>query len=83
MDLRRPATIKEWYVKKYPDDGLGNEMNRYATFGELYYALKSNREICVYTILGVLDSVVRERCFEELARRTGLEYDDIYKMWLS
>lgn len=74
-------TIKQWYCETYPDDELGYELNDYATFGELYFALLSG-DISVYTILGIADSVIRERVFEHLADRTGQSYEHYYSQWL-
>ena len=35
-----------------------------------------------YDIVGNVDSVDREKIFTEMAKRTGLDYDDIYEVWL-
>ena len=72
-------TIKDWYIKNYPTDDLGEEIND-ATFNDLMTAL--NDGVNVYSVIGVDDSVVRERLFEHLAEINGVEYNNIYDKWL-
>ena len=72
-------TIKDWYIKNYPTDDLGEELND-ATFNDLMTAL--NDGVNVYSVIGVDDSVVRERLFEHLAEINGVEYNNIYDKWL-
>ena len=52
-------------------DGLGDA---YRVYGEGYD---------VYNILGVGDSMIRERVFEELSKILGVDYDVIYQKWLN
>lgn len=70
--------IKEWYMKEYPTDELGAEINNEITFEDLFVALDKD----VYEVLGVGDSIVRERCFEKLAEIMNVAYEDIYYKWL-
>lgn len=70
--------IKEWYMKEYSTDELGAEINNEITFEDLFVAL----DIDVYEVLGVGDSVIRERCFEKLAEIMNVDYEDIYYKWL-
>ena len=72
--------ISEWYVLAYADDELGDRVNR-ATFVDVLSALEFGED--VYNVIGVGDSVIRERIFEELAKRLGVNYNDIYNLWLS
>lgn len=72
------ANIKEWYTKKYPTDELGTKIKSSATFKKAVHNLDR-----VYDFLGVHDSLVRERVFEELAKREGVTYDEIYNNWLN
>ena len=72
--------IKEWYMENYTTDDLGQEINEKATFEDLFKALKNNTDI--YDLIGVGDSVIRERLFKELASIKGIKYNDIYNMWL-
>ena len=73
-------TIKEFYLENYPSDELGNEINENASFVGLLWTLHSKRD--VYPLLGITDSVVRERVFEELSKQLRLSYTTIYEMWL-
>lgn len=72
--------VKDWYIDKYPSDELGNEINDRLTFGDVYAALERFDDI--YEVIGVNDSIVRERIFSELAKRMNVDYDKIYYMWL-
>jgi len=72
--------IKEWYIENYTTDDLGQEISEKATFEDLFKALKNNTDI--YDLIGVGDSVIRERLFKELASIKGIKYNDIYNMWL-
>lgn len=72
--------IKEWYIENYTTDDLGQEISEKATFEDLFKALEDNTDI--YDLIGVGDSVIRERLFKELASIKGIKYNDIYNMWL-
>ena len=72
--------IREFYVKNYPTDDLGNGINPKATFAGLLNELFVGRD--VYEYLYVYDSIVRERVFEQLAEELGLGYEYVYKLWL-
>jgi len=71
--------IKEFYLTKYSDDELGQEINNKATFLGLYHELVTGKQ--VYEYLMVYDSLVRERVFEELARIIDRPYDYVYNLW--
>jgi hypothetical protein len=73
-------TIKEFYLDNYPSDELGNEINENSTFVGLLWMLQTKRS--VYDFLGISDTVVRERVFQELAKQLRLSYTTIYEMWL-
>lgn len=72
--------IKNWYCIEYPTDDVGNEINPDLTFNDLIIAMYY-REDC-YRVLGVSDSLIRERVFEKLADIFVTGYDDIYELWL-
>ena len=72
--------IKEFYLENYPSDELGVEINENATFVGLLNTLHTKCD--VYDFLGVYDSVVRERVFEELAYQQQVSYNIIYDLWL-
>lgn len=72
--------IKTYYLATFPTDELGSEINPQATFEGLYVTLDKYRD--VYEYIGVMDSVIRERCFERLAQIMKCEYNVIYEQWM-
>lgn len=72
--------VKDWYKSEYPSDELGDEINSNITFNDVFEALDNYKDI--YKLLGVGDSIVRERVFDELADIMGVDYDYIYGQWL-
>lgn len=73
-------SILDYYVNKYPTDDLGSELNN-ITFEDVWNALNSHGKD-IYDVIGVGDSVVRERIFDRLSELTNLDYDAIYYLWL-
>lgn len=73
--------VRDWYMRTYPDDELGGQVAPSLTFSDALRAVPRGGDF--YEVLGVGDSIMRERVFEELATRTGLSYDDIYERWLN
>ena len=73
--------IKSWYVKEFPMDNLGKEINKRATFQDVQNCLDDHSDI--YELLSVYDSIVRERVFEKLALILKLPYSTIYNRWLN
>ena len=73
-------SLKEWYLEAHASDEMGSDLND-ITFKELYVAMYRGRDF--YDIIGVGDSLIRERVFLKLADCLGLEYDDIYNLWLN
>lgn len=71
--------IKEWYLKNYPADKCGGEIRENATFSGAFNCLDNYGDIYLY--IGVWDSVVRGRIFEELASRAGVSYQYIEEQW--
>ena len=72
--------IKEWYLKTYPTDELGEELNGRATFYDLFEALDNYQD--VYNLFGIGDTIIRERIFEKLAEIMECPYEEIYNQWL-
>ena len=70
--------IKNYYLKAFPSDELGEEINANATFDGLF-----NNITEPYSYIGVADSIVRERVFDKLATLKGVPYSDIYNLWIS
>lgn len=76
-------SIKDWYIKKYPDDELGKTLSSEASFLDLNNLLNSGKGKSVYTLLGGdSETIIRERCFQKLSELTNQSYDDIYNKWL-
>ena len=78
--MNENTKLKEWYTTNYPSDELGAEINPDSTFQNLFDALDQYRD--VYEVIGVGDSLVRERLFESLAEITGYDYQIIYEQWM-
>jgi hypothetical protein len=74
-------TIREFYVKNYPSDELGVELNETPTFAGLLNQLIVGGD--VYRYIGVADSIVRERLFERLAEELNVKYEYVYNLWLN
>lgn len=71
--------VRKWYEKEYPEDELGNQISD-ITFSDIVYGLNDGKDI--YGVLGVGDSIVRERVFGKTADLLNVDYDDIYYKWL-
>lgn len=71
--------VGDWYRETYPTDELGQNINN-IMFYDLFDAIASGRD--VYESLGAGDSLVRERCFEKLAKLMDTDYANIYELWL-
>ena len=69
-------TIKTWYQENFPTDELGEDLNQKATFWDLFYQLDARK--CVYRLMEVNDSIVRERLFKHLAELMDVSYDYVY-----
>ena len=74
------SNIKQWYVEEHSTDELGEELKDDITFNGLFRCLDSYKD--VYEFLGVSDSLVRERVFNQLSIVIGVDYDYIYEQWL-
>ena len=72
-------SVKQVYMNCY-DDELGEEIDPNITFQSIYDTLNAHED--VYDCLGVGDSIIRERVFEILADILGVNYDDIYYVWI-
>ena len=70
-------SIKEWYTKTYKTDEFGADINPNTTFMEVLSDAEN-----AYDLIGVTDSVVRERVFDELSKRTNIPYEKIFNMWM-
>lgn len=73
--------IREWYMTIYADDELGEEIKDDITFADVLETLNNYED--VYEVIGVGDSIIRERIFEKLSILLNKGYDYIYNLWLS
>jgi hypothetical protein len=72
--------VREFYVKNYPSDDMGDGINPTATFAGLLNQLIVGGD--VYAYLYVYDSIIRERLFERLAEELNVKYDYVYNLWI-
>lgn len=68
VDDWKGEKIRDWYTKNYPTDELGKEIND-ITFEDLWNAINFDN---IYDVIGVGDSLIRERLFEHLSEIYGL-----------
>ena len=80
MNITENTKVKEWYMTEYPDDELGEEINKDITFNDLFVVLDTYKS--VYDALNVWDSIIRERTFSKLAEVMNVDYGYIYDQWL-
>jgi len=66
--IKLTDTVAAWYVDAYPTDDTVNDIQVPATFFDVITNLPK-----VYGVLGVGDSIVRERVFTKLASITDVE----------
>jgi hypothetical protein len=79
--MSTPKTkIRTWYLSKYPSDELGKELHEGTTFQGLFSDMDAYQN--VYDTLGVTDSIIRERVFEELAKIMKVPYSYVYDQFL-
>ena len=78
--LRATSNVKAFHLDKYPTDELSQEIDRNISFKMVFECLDSYGNI--YDLIGVGDSLVRERIFEALAKIMNVESDYIYYQWL-
>lgn len=78
--LDEQTEVRAYYMDKYATDELGEEIRMGVTFKDVFHAL--DNRVCVYDLLNVHDSLVRERVFEALSEVMECEYDYIYSQWL-
>jgi hypothetical protein len=75
------SRVKTWYVKQFPNDDMGVELNPKITFTNILFCLIHKED--VYPPLEVYDSILRERVFAEIAERLGVPYKDVYNLWIN
>ena len=78
--LREEKPVREWYMTANPTDELGESINENLSWYDLFDGMRNG--VGVYDLLGVHDSIMRERCFFHLAYLLVVPYDVVYKLWL-
>lgn len=73
--------IKQFYLENYPTDELGIEINEKANFEGLLNQLFIGGDI--YKYIDVVDSIIRERLFEQLSKSLERPYEYVYDLWLN
>jgi len=73
--------IKQFYLENYPTDELGIEINEKANFEGLLNELFIGGDI--YQYIEVVDSIIRERLFEQLSKTLERPYEYVYNLWLN
>ena len=74
--------IRAWYMKQFHGDDLGADIRPDITFNSLYKALRAGYGSMIYEFIGVGDSIIRERLFDQLAALLGVDCDIVYDLWL-
>lgn len=72
--------IRNWYMKQFPTDDMGQEISASATWRGLFETLDRYKDVYEYLCVG--DSIIRERVFEQLAKIIKMPYSYIYDQWL-
>ena len=74
--------VRDWYMATFPTDDLGGDIYPHITFSNVALQLINHPGEDIYDYIGVGDSLVRERIFEQMSEILGCDYDVIYKAWL-
>lgn len=80
-DILHTTYVKDDYVQDYPTDDLGKEINENLNYLQLFNGLLNGDDI--YEMLGVEDSLIRERVLRMLAYLMEMDYQIIYYLWLN
>ena len=73
--------VRELYARFYPADELWVQIKEDITLQDVWDCIKNGNEF--YDLIGVYDSIVRQRVFDLLSMALGIEYEDIYETWLN
>ena len=72
--------LKKFYLENHPNDNMGERIDETKTFEDLYDAIKTGGD--VYDVIGIADSLIRDRLFKKLAEVKNIPYIDLYNGWL-
>ena len=74
--------VLDFYRSFYPNDEEGKNINPNPTFSNLLMGMKRGSNF--YKIIGVGDSIIRERIFVALADLyANNDYGEIYNLWMN
>lgn len=73
------SNVKETYKRCYVSDELGDEINPEITFAQLLAGMVEKKDF--YDMVGVSDSIMRERLFDLMAILGGIKTREIYDLW--
>ena len=80
-DILRTTYVKDNYVQDFPTDDLGKEINENLNYLQVFNGLLRGDDI--YGMMGVEDSLIRERVLRMLAYLMEMDYQIIYYLWLN
>ena len=72
--------VYDYYINTFSDDELADEIDPDVTFKDVLDALINDND--VYGVIGVGDSIIRERVFDRLSELLNVDYDAIYDTWI-
>lgn len=80
----KKSSVKKWYEETYPDDSISVEdMSPEITFEKAAtFVTPKGSEDRFYSKMGGIDSVVRERIFDKIAKLYNVSYEDVYNTWM-
>lgn len=73
--------FKNFYHEIYNTDPDWTDLNPDITLGEAFIEFLNGTD--PYDIIGVYDSIFRERLFEMFAELAGVDYEEIYNHWMA
>lgn len=76
----RNLLVKDEYIKAFPDDELGKEINPKLKFVDLIHIIDKHQNI--FIAIGIPNSLIREKVFQLLANYLGVNYKIIHNAWL-
>lgn len=78
--LREETHVRTWYKDHYPNDPKGDDLEGQLSWAVMLERMRNKENL--YSIIGVSDSVVRERLFSHLAELMLVPYEVICRIWL-
>lgn len=79
-EILKQHNVSEWYKDTFTTDSLAININTKLTFYDIFEGLVNRRDF--YNMIGISDSLIRERIFRGLAELMSVDYDIIYYLWL-